>query len=95
MALHELSFPEAPFDLHLEAVDRRRNVARRYSIWFDTDMFGACIIETQWGRIGCHGRRCVRSFTQTDEGLRYVRQVLRRRDSLPRRAGVAYVARQS
>jgi predicted DNA-binding WGR domain protein len=40
----------------LEAIDRPRNIARRYAIALSQDLFGSSIVEYSWGRIGTRGQ---------------------------------------
>ncbi|MET0377303.1 MAG: WGR domain-containing protein [Rhizorhabdus sp.] len=74
----------------LEAIDLSRNVARRYAIAVTRDLFGALIVQCSWGRIGSRGQCRTVSFASQEEAARYVRSVLRRRESSPARIGVAY-----
>jgi predicted DNA-binding WGR domain protein len=74
----------------LEAVDRGRNIARRYSIEVSRDLFGSLIVRCSWGRIGRRGQYRSVSFGSPQEAARYVRSVLKRRQSAPGRIGVAY-----
>lgn len=74
----------------LEAVDRPRNVARRYAITTSADLFGATIIQFAWGRIGTRGQSRVVSFANQAEADRFVRQLLRRRARAKARIGVSY-----
>lgn len=74
----------------LEAVDHERNIARRYAIARSVDLFGHSIIQCSWGRIGRRGQSRTISFSAADDAARYVRSILRRRESAPARIGVAY-----
>ena len=74
----------------LEAVDRTRNIARRYSVALTKDLFGSSIVEFSWGRIGTRGQSRTVSFAQGSEADRFIAQLLRRRAGAPRRIGVAY-----
>lgn len=74
----------------LEAVDRPRNVARRYAIATSADLFGATIVQFAWGRIGARGQSRTVSFVDQAEADRFVRQLLRRRAGAKARIGVAY-----
>lgn len=83
---------DAPFEgpLHLRAVDRTRNIDRRYEIQVVVDLFGRYHVLTSWGRAGTAGQ--VRSEVLDDRAgaERAVRAHLRRRASAPRRIGVPY-----
>jgi predicted DNA-binding WGR domain protein len=76
----------------LEAIDRPRNIARRYAIALSQDLFGSSIVEYSWGRIGTRGQARMVSFAGRCEADRFVAQLLRRRAGAPRRIGVAYHA---
>ena len=76
--------------IELAAIDATRNVRRRWSIVAHRDLFDHVIVETRWGRIGGKGRSLIRSFHHDDAAMRYVRALLRRRQSAARRIGVAY-----
>lgn len=89
------SLPPAPYSvengaLELLAVDRARNINRRYSILRSVDLFGYHLVETSWGRDG--GIAGLRRFAFEDaaEADRNVRQHLLRRATAERRIGVAY-----
>ena len=71
----------------LEAVDRERNVARRYIVALSGDLFGNVVVEFSWGRIGTRGQGRVVSFAGRADAERFVSQLLRRRASAPRRSG--------
>ncbi len=74
----------------LEATDRDRNIARRYTIDASRDLFGATIVEYSWGRIGRRGQGRKLSFSDRDRADRFVTALLSRRRSSYRRIGVAY-----
>jgi predicted DNA-binding WGR domain protein len=76
--------------IHLEAVSRSRNIARRYAIEASRDLFGVVIIEYGWGRIGTRGQSRIISFGRDDEAERFVRRLLVRRAGAKRRIGVTY-----
>ena len=83
------AFPSDPF-IWLEAVDARRNIARRYMITQSNDLFGHMIVEYRWGRIGARGQGRAVSFAQPEEAKRFIAKLLRRRSSSRKRIGVAY-----
>lgn len=76
--------------LVLEARHPCRNVARRYWIRVSSDLFGAMIVEFGWGRIGTSGQTRRQSFSNELEMRRFVRTIIRRRKSAPRRIGAQY-----
>lgn len=75
----------------LEAVDRGRNIARRYAIALSQDLFGSAIVQFSWGRIGTRGQSRTVSFAVRQDADRFVAQLLRRRAGAPKRIGIAYV----
>ena len=76
--------------IELVAVDRARNIRRRYAVRVTADLFGTFIVQTDWGRIGAKGQSKRRAFADPHDAARYVSAVLRRRGSAERRIGVAY-----
>ncbi|MGZ8157613.1 MAG: WGR domain-containing protein [Methylobacter sp.] len=78
---------------YLEARDPTHNVHRAYSIAYGQDLFGNWIVETTYGRIGGKGRTLVTVVNNEDEALKYVQKSLKRRQSAPKRIGVAYKMR--
>ncbi|MDA7787737.1 WGR domain-containing protein [Sphingomonadaceae bacterium] len=76
--------------LHLEAVCPERNIARFYLLSSQRDLFGWVTVDRQWGRIGGKGQTARNSFATKSDASRYVRAILRRRDSLHGRIGVSY-----
>jgi predicted DNA-binding WGR domain protein len=79
-----------PSRIHLQAIDRSRNIARDYRIEASTDLFGHIIVELHWGRIGTRGQWRTISFADAQHAVRFVRQTLMRRASAKRRIGVPY-----
>lgn len=75
---------------YLEAKDASRNIHRAYSIAYGQDLFGNWVVETTYGRIGGKGRTIVTLVKNEDEALQYVQKSLKRRQSAPKRIGVAY-----
>jgi len=78
---------------YLEAKDASRNIHRAYSIAYGQDLFGNWVVETTYGRIGGKGRTIVTMVSNEDEALQYVQKALKRRQSAPKRIGVAYKIR--
>jgi predicted DNA-binding WGR domain protein len=79
-----------PSRIHLQAIDRSRNIARDYRIEASTDLFGHIIVELHWGRIGTRGQGRTISFAEAKHAVRFVRQTLTRQASSRKRFGVAY-----
>jgi len=82
---------QAELSLSLEARDPARNLHRAWSVEAGRDLFGCWLVETRFGRIGCPGRRLLRSFADEAAARAHIRAGLARRASAPRRIGVAYV----
>jgi predicted DNA-binding WGR domain protein len=78
---------------YLEARDPTHNVHRAYSIAYGQDLFGNWVVETTYGRIGGKGRTLVTVVDNEDAALQYVQKALKRRQSAPKRIGVAYKIR--
>jgi predicted DNA-binding WGR domain protein len=78
---------------YLEASDPERNIHRAYSLAYGQDLFGNWVVETTYGRIGGKGRTIVTVANNEDEALNYVQKALKRRQSAPKRIGVAYKIR--
>ncbi|WP_031431985.1 WGR domain-containing protein [Methylomicrobium agile] len=78
---------------YLEARDPTHNVHRAYSIAYGQDLFGNWVVETTYGRIGSKGRTIVTVVNNEDEALKHVQKALKRRQSAPKRIGVAYQIR--
>jgi predicted DNA-binding WGR domain protein len=78
---------------YLEARDPERNIHRAYSIAYGQDLFGNWVVETTYGRIGGKGRTLVTVVDNEEEALKYVQKSLKRRQSAPKRIGVAYKVR--
>lgn len=76
--------------IRLQAVDPARNIARRYEIHVQRDLFGILTVDYSWGRIGAAGQSRRVSFQDLDRGARFVRQLLARRASAQTRLGVEY-----
>jgi predicted DNA-binding WGR domain protein len=82
--------PALPIQLHLQAIDPSRNIARHYSIEANTDLFGFVIVDLHWGRIGTKGQGRTLSFARAQDAASFVSQTLGRRASAKRRIGVGY-----
>lgn len=79
-----------PRRIELEARDPARNCHRRWSLQATVDLFGACVVEIAYGRIGADGQRIVHSFSDETAALRYIKKALARRRAAPGRIGVRY-----
>jgi predicted DNA-binding WGR domain protein len=78
---------------YLEAKDASRNIHRAYAIAYGQDLFGNWVVETTYGRIGGKGRTLVTIVNTEEEALKHVQKSLKRRQSAPKRIGVAYKIR--
>jgi len=78
---------------YLEARYPARNIQRAYSLAYGQDLFGNWIVEITYGRIGGKGRTLVTVVNNEEEALKYVQKSLKRRQSAPKRIGVAYKVR--
>jgi predicted DNA-binding WGR domain protein len=71
----------------LEARSAARRCWRAYEIDVGTDLFGACLVEMSYGRIGAMGRSRVPSFATAAAAQAEVHVCLRKRAAAPRRIG--------
>jgi len=76
--------------VRLEAKCAARGCFRSYEIALGPDLFGAWMVEMNYGRIGTAGRTKVRSFETVEAAQAQVRVCLRKRATAPRRIGVGY-----
>lgn len=76
--------------ISLLACDEARNIRRGYAIERTVDLFGHHIVDWSWGRAGTAGQGRRLSFERSEDAVRFVRELLRRRDTAERRIGVRY-----
>lgn len=76
--------------IELQAVDAKRNTQRSYILDISQDLFGHWKVTRRWGRIGSKKQESIAAFKAASDRDRFVRQMLRRRQSARRRVGVAY-----
>lgn len=74
----------------LEAVEPARNIRRAYVIERRRDLFDRHIVIWSWGRIGCGRMHREQAFESETEAIDFVRLLLRRRATAPRRIGACY-----
>lgn len=74
----------------LTAIDHQRNISREYEIYAALDLLGAFVVEYHWGRRGTKGQGSRQSFVDPRGAKRFVRKLLKRRESARARIGVAY-----
>src|SRR5579862_7098883 len=80
----------ASLRIRLEARPAAHRCFRAYGIAVGQDLFGAWMVEMNYGRIGTAGRTEVRSFCTPEDAQAQVDACLRKRATAPRRIGVAY-----
>ena len=78
------------FSMTLEARDRSRNIARRWQVRADPDLFGWLIVERSWGRIGTASRSIVEAFSDETTARQAIARMLARRATAKARIGVPY-----
>ena len=76
--------------IRLVACDEARNIRRGYRIERSVDLFGFHIVDWSWGRIGTAGQSRRVSFSCGNQAQQFVRSLLLRRDTAPKRIGMAY-----
>ncbi|MGL5840145.1 MAG: WGR domain-containing protein [Sphingorhabdus sp.] len=79
-----------PLTFRLQALDPSRNIARGYRIEASIDLFGHWIVDLHWGRIGTRGQGRTVSFADGGKAEAFIRKVLQRRASAPKRIGINY-----
>jgi predicted DNA-binding WGR domain protein len=81
------------FRIELQACDPARNHRRYYLIDVGRDLFGDLTVRFHYGWIGSRGRTKTQVVPDATEAAKLVRRCLRRRQSAPKRIGVAYQVR--
>lgn len=76
--------------IELQAVDTKRNAQRSYILDISQDLFGHWKVTRRWGRIGAKKQESIVAFDAASERDRFVRKMLKRRQSARRRVGVSY-----
>ena len=76
--------------IELQAVDKARNAKRSYILDISQDLFGHWKVTRRWGRIGSKKQMCINAFEDESGRDRFVRQMLRRRQSARKRVGIGY-----
>ena len=66
------------------------NIRRAYLIESGEDIFGNWIVEINYGRIGCKGRKKVFLMACEEEAKKEVKRRLKKRESAVKRIGVGY-----
>jgi len=78
------------FHIELRACDPDKNISRFYVINVGRDLLGDLIVTFRNGRIGNFGRLKSHVCKDLEEAKKLVRKSLKRRNSAPKRIGVAY-----
>jgi predicted DNA-binding WGR domain protein len=78
------------FSILLDADYPEVNVRRSYHIEAGTDIFGNWIVEINYGRIGCKGRRKIFLIDCEEDAKKEVKKRLKKREGLIKRIGVRY-----
>jgi hypothetical protein len=81
------------YSILLEADCPELNIRRSYLIEAGQDLFGNWIVEINYGRIGCKGRKKVILMDCEEDAKRVVKKHLKKRESAVKRIGVGYAAR--
>ena len=77
-------------ETYLEARNPAIGCARAYKVTLTRDLFGVFMVETRYGKIGTSGHALAYSFEEEDRARAFMETCLRRRQSAPKRIGVAY-----
>lgn len=80
------------FSLLLDADYPELNIRRSYFIEAGQDIFGNWIVEINYGRIGCKGRKKVFLMDCEEDAKRAVNKRIKKRGSAVKRIGVGYRA---
>jgi hypothetical protein len=78
----------------LEARARSLGRMRSYCLQAGTDLFGAWLVDVEYGRIGATGWRIRYLLQDKGEAKKVVRRCLRHRATARRRIGVSYRLRE-
>ena len=78
------------FSILLDADYPELNIRRSYLIEAGEDIFGNWIVEINYGRIGCKGRKKVFLMECEEDAKKEVKNRLKKRERLVKRKGVGY-----
>jgi len=81
------------YSILLEADCSELNIRRSYLIEAGQDLFGNWIVQINYGRIGCKGRKKVILMDCEEDAKRVVKKRLKKRESAVKRIGVGYATR--
>jgi predicted DNA-binding WGR domain protein len=82
------------FHIILEASNPERHHWRFYRIEAGRDLFGDYVVTLTYGRIGARGQTKTHVVPDAEAGKKLVRATLKRRQSAPKRIGIAYQVRE-
>ena len=82
------------FRIQLFACDPAKNHFRFYLIKAGRDLFDDLVVKFHYGRIGTRGQTKTHIVKDAQTASRLVRSCLRRRQSAPKRIGVAYEVKE-
>ena len=78
------------FSILLDADHPELNIRRSYLIEAGEDIFGNWIVEINYGRIGCKGRKKIFVVECEDGAKQEVKKRLKKRERLIKKIGVGY-----
>ena len=78
------------FSILLDADHPELNIRRSYLIEAGEDIFGNWIVEINYGRIGCKGRKKNFLMESEDDAKKEVKKRLKKRGRLVKKKGVGY-----
>jgi hypothetical protein len=81
------------YSILLEADCKELNIRRSYLIETGEDLFGNWIVEIDYGRIGCKGRKKVFLMACEEDAKREVKRRLKKRESAVKRIGIGYTVK--
>ena len=82
------------FSILLDADYPELNIRRSYLIEAGEDLFGEWVVEINYGRIGCKGRKKVFLLNCEEDAKKEVKKRLKKRERLFKRIGVGYSVKQ-
>ena len=82
------------FSILLDANYPELNIRRSYLIEAGEDIFGEWVVEINYGRIGCKGRKKVFLMDCEEDAKKEVKKRLKKRERLVKRIGVGYSVKQ-
>ncbi|MGF9567189.1 WGR domain-containing protein [Neorhizobium sp. JUb45] len=58
-----------PYRIYIERTDRRKNMARFYTLAIERTLFGEICLRRRWGRIGTQGQELAHYFVNEKEAV--------------------------